>query len=272
MTRKILFSLLILGFIGGCQTDPDGVGEDEVVLVLVDGEPITLPMLELVMSARGVGEDDHDGMRELLDELIGMRAIASAAEREGIADDKSVRAERRVRDLEVLNRHYINQFQREYPVTDEDIEAVYQRQVERSGDRQYRIETITYPDQATVLRELGRIDDGEKEYADVRDRAESEGLSVEQPGWIDLSQVPESFAAALEGRSAGEVVTLPLETPQGWRLVQVVDTRALEPPPLAEVRDGIARSLMQQRRQALLDEMREQAEIEPMLPLDESTE
>jgi peptidyl-prolyl cis-trans isomerase C len=270
MNRNILLFMACIPLLVACQTDQDtAVGEDEVVLVLVDGEPVTLPMLELVMRSEGVSEDEHERMRALLDELIRMRAVANVAERDGLADESEIRAERRLRDMEILNRHYINHMQRQHPIGDEDIEEVYRRQRDRAGDWQFQIETITYPDQATALRVLAGIDDGDEEYVGVREQAEARGLSIEQPGWVDLSQVPEDFAAVLEGREPGAVVTLPLETPQGWRLVKVLDRRELEVPPLEQVREGIARSLMQQRRQVLVEEIYEQADIEPMLPLEE---
>ncbi len=270
MNHKLLFLLITLFLLPGCQPGPEtSVEDDDVVLVLVDGEPVTLPMLERVMRAQGVGEDDHDRMRELLDELIRMRAVANVAEREGLADEPEVRAELRLRELELLNHQYIGRLQRQHPVSDEDIEAVYRRQRERAGDTQYRIETITYPEQAEALRALARIDDGLDDYDTVRAEAEAAGLAIEQPGWIDLSQVPEEFSAALQDREPGSVATLPLDTPQGWRLVKVIEQRELQAPPLEQVREGIARSLLQQRRQSLVEEIYEQAEIEPMLPLEE---
>lgn len=269
MSYKLLIVCMALAFLSACQSQEEAIGEDDVVLVLVDGEPITLPMLELAMRSRGVTEDDHERMRDLLEELIRMRAVANAAERDGLLDDPEVRAERRLRDMEVLHLRYISHVQRQHPVTDEDIETVYRQQRERAGDFQYQIETITYPDQATALRVLATLDDGEMEYEAVRRDAESSGLAVEQPGWVDLSQVPAEFAAVLEDREPGSVITLPLETPQGWRVVQVIDRRALQTPPLEQVREGIARSLLQQRRQALIEDLYDQADIKPMLPMED---
>lgn len=271
MNCKILSLLIFSSVLVACQQGDDvsDADPDDTVLVLVDGEPVTLSMLELVMENRGVGEEEHDRMQELLDELIRMRAVANAAIDENLDDRASVRAERQLRDMQVLYRHYINEVQREHPVTDADIEEVYRSQHERAGDTQYLIETITYPEQAEALRIVAALDEGDRTYQEVEQAAEEAGLAIEQPGWIDLSQVPPEFGAALEGSTPGKVVSLPLETPQGWRLVRVVQTRDLDVPELEDVREGIARSLLQRRRQALIEGVFEQAEIEPMLPLEE---
>lgn len=270
MKNNLLILLILPLAIIGCQSeDPAMDHDDEVVLVLVDGEPVTLPMLELMMRSRGVDEQDHETMRELLDELIRMQAAANAAAAEGIADEPEVRAERRLRDLQTLTRHYINHYQREHPVTDDEVETVYREQIERAGDTRYRIETITYLDQAEALRALAEIDAGRTDFDALRAQAEAAGRAVEQPGWVDRSQVPPDFAEAMVRSGPDEVVGVPLETSRDWRIVQVIETQTLTPPSLEEVREGIARTLLRQRRQALMETLQEQAEIEPMLPLEE---
>lgn len=272
MRYKLLIFIAAM-ILAGCAQQDGGsaaVDDETVVLVEVDGAPVTLPMLERVMSVRGVGEEDHEQMRELLDELIRMQAVANAARTEGLADDPEVRAELRLGELQTLYRHYINRAQREEPVTDEAIEEVYQAQLARSGDTQYRIEFITYDDQAAALSAIDRVEEQGAGFEALKEQARADSRQVDAPGWIDRSQVPETFAAALAESQAGSVVAVPLETPQGWHLVRVVETRPLDAPALGEVREGIARSLLQQQREALMQKLYDQAEITPMLPLEDA--
>lgn len=268
MKSKAMISFAILALAGcGGQPEPTAAGEEAVVLVEVDGTPVTLPMLERAMSARQIGADDHDGMRELLDELIRMQAVANAARDEGLADDPEVRAELRLAEAQTLYRHYINQAQRAAPVTDEAIREVYDQQLERSGDTQYRIRTVEFDDQARAIQAIERLRGGAIDFEQLEGEAESGGMAVAEPGWIDRSQVPEGFADALAETDAGGVVGRPLQNSQGWYVVRVEDTRELQVPEFEQVREGIARSLLQRRREALVDSLYDQAEITPMLPL-----
>jgi len=264
-----LFCSLLLTACGQQPSSPEG-NDEEVVLVTVDGRPVTLPMLERVMSARGIGEEDHERMREALDELIRMQVVANAARAEGLDVAPEVRAELRLAELQTLYRHYINRAQQARPVREEDIAEVYEAQRARSGDSQYRIEFIAYHDQARALRAIARVEAGETDFGTLQQEAESEGLSVDEPGWIDRSQVPEDFAAALVQAEAGEVIAQPLESPRGWHLVRLLETRELQAPPLDQVREGIARSLLQRQREDLIQSLYDQAEITPMLPLEAS--
>jgi peptidyl-prolyl cis-trans isomerase C len=227
-------------------------------------------MLERAMSARQIEADDHEAMRELLDELIRMQAVANAARSEGLADDPDVRAELRLAEIQTLYRHYVNEAQRAAPVTDEAIREVYDQQVERSGGTQYRIRTVKFNDQARAIQAIERLRSGAIDFEQLEGEAESAGLTVARPGWIDRSQVPESFAPSLAETSAGDVVGQPLQNSQGWYVVRVDETRDLQVPDFEEVREGIARSLLQRRREALVDSLYDQAEITPMLPLDDA--
>lgn len=268
------FPVLVLSFfLVACGQQPGGDGQsddDRVVLVEVDGSPVTLPMLERMMDSRGVGEEDHERMRELLDELIRLQVVANAAQDEGLPAEPEVRAELRLAEIQTLYRNYVNRAQRVEPVSDQDIRDVYEAQLERSGDTEYRIEIIAHAEQAPVLRTIRRIGEGEVDYGEVREQAEADGLRVEQPGWIDRSQVPEDFAVALEETQPGNIVPQPLEAGGNWHLVRVLDTRPLETPSFEQVREGIARTLLQRQRESMIDSLYDQAEITPMLPLDEA--
>lgn len=275
MSHKLLIIIVLLTLVG-CQSQPPEepglIEPDDVVLVLVDGEPITLPMLEFMMAARGVDEDDHEGMREILEELIRLQAVANAAKSEELDREPQVRARRMIRDLEALQLRYFDQVYQDHPITDEDIEAVYQAQLERTGNLRYQIETILYPTQAEALERLVRIEEGETTFDELKASAEATGLTVDEPMWVDRGQVPEELAALLADISAGEVLGLPLETPQGWRVVRVNESRQVDVPDIEEVREGIARHLVRQRLEALVEDLYDASEIEPMLPIEEVTE
>lgn len=268
--RPVLVLALGLFLLSGCQSERDGLVQDnDIILVEVDGQPVSLPMLEFMMAQRGIGEDDHEAMRELLDELIRLRVVANAAEREGLAAEPRVRAQRMIRDLETLQLQYFTRIYEQYPVTDEDVRATFENQLERSGTRQFRLETIVYPSQGEALLQLAALEDGEADFDDLMEAARLANLAVEPTGWIDRSQLGAELAPLLESAEAGEVLPAPLQTPQGWRLLRVGDTRPLQAPALDSVREGIERQLVRQRLEALVEDLYQASAITPMLPLEE---
>ena len=264
------FAVLIAGC--GQQGGDQWVHEDDVVLVEVGGEPVTKAMLEVTMEARGVSEDETERMRELLDGLIRLQAVANAARDQGMTDSAKMRAERRINDLRLTNVRFLEQFQEQNPVTESEIVRVYREQVDRAGDRRFRIEAVQFADQSAALDALASVIDGERDFAAMAAAAQAEGLQVLRPNWIDASQVPATFGEALAAAEPGQVLPTPQAMGQGWLAVRLVETEALDAPPLEEVREGIRRTLASQRSEALVESLFEDAEIVPMLPMDAAPE
>lgn len=270
MNLKVLIYVVFALMLVACQSDPQGlVHDDDVILVMVDGQPVSLPMLEYVMRQRGVGEEDHEGMRALLDELIRLRAVANAAERAGFADEPEVRAARMLRDLEALRIRYFTHIYEEFPVTDEDIRGVYETQLARSGDRQFTFETLLFASQGQALLALAALEDGDAAFEELAEAGQFSVLASDQTGWVDRSQVGEEIATLLNDIQPGEIIGAPLQTEQGWRVLRLLEDRALDVPSLDSVREGIARQLVRQRLEAVVEDLYEASEITPMLPLEQ---
>jgi len=280
----MLFNRLILiifissgvAVLGGCggsggNDGPSLVADDDVVLVEVDGVPVTLPMLEFMMEVRGIDEEDTEGMRELLDELIRRRAVANRAAEEQISTRPRVRAERMVKDTEIQYLRYLEHFQEGNPISDDEIRAVYQAQLNRAGERRYQLETIEFTDQAPALAQLDALQTGELSFEQAIERASDEGRIARRTEWIDASQVPADFAAVLAGTSPGDVVESLLPYQDKWLIVNVADVDTLAPPSFDEVREGIRRMLFRDQSQSMIEQTFERAEITPMLPLEDAS-
>lgn len=270
MSYKYLFIIAFAFILSGCGEQDAGLLTDEdVVLVEVDGEPVTKSMLEYLMTVRGVEEGDLDGMRALFDELIRLRTVANAAARDGISARTEVRAERMLKDIEVQYVRYLEQFQQDNPVSDQDVLTAYRDQVRRSGDTRWRLETIEFADQSAALEAARTLREGQQTFQQALELAAEQQRIARRTDWVDASQVPPSFQPVLSATDAGEVVEEVMPFDSRWLVVRVAEREALQAPPLEEVREGIRRTLLREKSQAMIDLLFEQAEIKPMLPLED---
>lgn len=273
MSYRLLTALAFAGvFLLSCgQGEHEfAAGEDQVVLVEVDGVPITLAMLERAMEAQGVDADDHERMSALFDELVGIQAVANAARNEGLDKRAPVQAALRLAEIRTLYANYISTALGDDELSEKDARDVYEQQLKLSGDSQYRIAIVGYPTQGEALKALEAVEEGRLDYDRLKEEAGRENRLADEPGWIDQSQVPEAFAQALATTTAGDVVSAPLGDGQAWYVVRVLETRKLQPPPFEQVKTGIKQTLRQQQQQALLETLRDEADIKPMLPLEDA--
>jgi|GEM_PF-823569 len=243
---------------------------DDTVLLEVDGAPVTVAMLEFMMDNRGIGEDDRAAMQALLDELVRLQVVANAAKASGLADQPRLRASRAIRDLEALQMAYFDALYRRDPITDEAIEQAYQSQIKRSGDYQYRLETVAFASQQAAMATIVELSsgDGAPINDEVWAQAVESGQSSPDTDWVDRSQLPDRVRAELAQAPVNHVLSLPLPAPDGerWLVARISDRRAFEAPPLDQLREGIARSLVRQRINAEVDALYDEADIVPMRP------
>ncbi len=268
---QCLLVSLILGVLVACGPTEPWFDSNDVVLVEVDGEPVTLPMLEYLMDERGITESDEEGMRALLDEIIRLRVVANTAEEEGLASEKMLRAERAIKDMQALRLAYFKKIYERYPVTDESIREMYEAQMRRSGDYQYQLQTIVYPNQTAALSALVELSDASNTFETLLERAAQLDQAMLSIPWVDQSQMPERLRPELAKAQIGDVLSLPLPAPDGnqWLVAQVTDRRPIQAPSLDEVREGIARTLVRQRLDALVEDLYQAADIVPMLEIEE---
>ncbi|MDT8438763.1 MAG: peptidylprolyl isomerase [Wenzhouxiangellaceae bacterium] len=274
MNCKPLIILFLSSFFLACSPTSDDplVSSEDTVMVEVDGEPLTLEMLEVQMEMRGIEEDDIDGMRQALEDMIRVVAVARRGDREAVSLRPRVRAERRLKDIEVRYLRYLEAFQADHPVSEEEIREVYDLQRERAGPYRYRLETIEFPGQGDALAMLDALTSGALDFRGALEQAGREQRIVRRTDWIDGSQVPPAFSDLLAATDPGRVLEQLLPYQDLWLIVRVAEREAFTPPPLDEVREGIRRTLQRERVQAMIDSTRSAVEVVPVLPLESAAE
>lgn len=85
-----------------------------------------------------------------------------------------------------------------------------------------------------------------KEYSDQRENAERGG----ELGWVPETQLRPEIKSQIMG-FATNAVSEPIKLDDGWHIIKLLETKASETRPLAEVRDAIVQQLRAQRAEAL---------------------
>jgi len=80
-------------------------------------------------------------------------------------------------------------------------------------------------------------------------------------GWFGEGVMIQPFEEAVMALEPGEVSD-PVETQFGWHVVQLIDRRDVQVPPIEEVGEDLAEQIQREAARALLDELRTQIEVE----------
>ena len=74
------------------------------------------------------------------------------------------------------------------------------------------------------------------------------------------------FSDAVLGLKPGEYTHKPIQTQYGWHVIELVETRDLQPPPYDNVRQRLEQVVQAKKVKAYTDELLKNAKIEKKLP------
>jgi peptidyl-prolyl cis-trans isomerase C len=259
---------------------------EEIVLAKVGADEITLGEFQRHLDAfselgRAMVRTPAS-RRRLFDALVVVHQLSQEAERRGLASDPAVAAagdealrtavEDRVVAAQLDGRS----------VSDADIEAAYQEQLERfQREPSVRLKVLVLGDRDTATELIEQIESQPNRFASEQ-LAEFEALvqahSVDPEsrrvggdlGFLTRDQLAQAGSqemaeAAFDLQNAGDIIG-PYRTAGGWVILMLVQRHDGYHQPLDEVRESIRRELRQARRDAFLDgwraTLRRQADIE----------
>ena len=236
------------------------------VFVTINGVAQSLENAKLLLSeqvARGVPNSPQlqNSVREA---LIAQALMSQEAVKLGLDKQPQVKAQIDLARQSVLSQAWQNKVIEDKPITDADIEAEYQRQVELLGKQEVRIRHLMVAEEPTANLLMDKVQSGAK-IADLaaqytRDEAtrQSGGLT----SWIPIGQLSPALADAVKDLAPGKLAPKVVKGAAGWHVVQLEESRAYTPPTLEASKPQLSQAVMQQRIQDRLGKMRQAAKVE----------
>ncbi|WP_300540555.1 peptidylprolyl isomerase [Maricaulis sp.] len=259
------------------EAPPPAVSPDETdpVVARVDGTLIRRSDVEREAMAQAEGELDmppapgEGEFERVLEELIDQRLLALEARRRGLHRSEEARRRLALAEERILGNVLVETALAD-AVTEETIQRIYQEQIqliplgEEVRARHILVETREEADAIAQLLAEGR-DFAELAVAMSQDRATR--LEGGDLGYFTRGGILPAFGAVAFSTPEGEV-SAPFRTEFGWHLLTVVDRRRQPPPSLEQLRPNIVRFYTFDQLEALIEGLREEAEIDrPELPI-----
>ena len=259
----LLVPLLLLAACGKAAA-PGATGPVESVAT-VNGKPVSKSEFELYVAsvARQSGREISAEQRpELLDQFIGMQLAAQAAEKEGISKDKKVVDQLALARLNVVVDAGLQKYLETHPVSDAELKPEYDAQI-AAMPREYHARHILVADKETadaVTKDLkGGADFAKLAETKSKDSSSKSGGDL---GWFTLDTMPKPFAEAVVKLEPGKMADQPVQSPFGWHIIKLEDSRTPAAPEFESVKDRVKALVQRKKLQAYLDELRKSAKIE----------
>lgn len=232
----------------------------------VNGEALPAQHAEWLLNdhlARGAA--DTAALRaRVRDSLINQALMAQAAAKEGLDRQPEGRDRLALARQQALAQAWQQQVLRGVQITDADLLAEYQRQLQALGTEELQLRHVLLADEQQARQVHAQIAAGaafERVAAQVsRDNSTRErgGLS----DWVPVGSLAPGIAQAVKGLPLGALAPLPIATPSGWQVVRLEAQRPLVVPPMASVLGQLRSTLEQRALQARLAALRDAARVE----------
>lgn len=234
--------------------------------VTVNGEAQPARHAELLLNdhlARGA--TDTPALRALVREaVINQALMAQAATKAKLDTQPDVRARLALSRQSALAQAWQQQALRGVRITDADLTAEYQRQVQALGTEEVQLSHVLVPDEQQARQVLAQLAGGaafEALAAEIsRDASTRErgGLS----DWVHVGRLAPPVAQAVKTLKPGQLASDPVETPSGWQVLRLEAQRTYSPPPIGAVEASLRRTLEQRALQASLQALRDSARVQ----------
>jgi peptidyl-prolyl cis-trans isomerase C len=135
--------------------------------------------------------------------------------------------------------------------------------VAQTGDKEYHVRHILVATEAEAKDIIAKLKGGAK-FEDLAKQSKDTG-SADNGGdldWAAPSSFPKVFSDAFVKLQKGQVTETPVQTPNGFHVIKLDDTRAAKLPTLEEVKPQIAEALQQKKLQAYQEELIKKAKVQ----------
>jgi peptidyl-prolyl cis-trans isomerase C len=199
----------------------------------------------------------------LLEELIGREILFQQALAASLDKQPNVIADLENMRRNILSAAYMQHWIANHAPSEQALQAEYERQAQMTPPTQYKTSHILLNTEAEAQAVLAQLQAG----GDFAELAKQHSIhpTKEQAGdlgWLTLPLMLPPYAHVVANLSKGQVATEAVQTPMGWHIVRLDDTRPMPKPSLEEAKPGLANALKMSAWQQHLMQLRNQAKIE----------
>ena len=235
-------------------------------IAVVNGKAIPSSRAESVVKqvvAQGQQPDSPQLREAIKKDLIAREVMMQEAVKRGFDKDATVKAQlENVRQSLVVNA-MAKEYIAKNPVTEAEMKAEYERFKAQAGDKEYHVRHILVGTDAEAKAIIAKLKGGAK-FEDLAKGSKDAGTANNggDLDWATPGSFPKVFSDAFVGLKKGEVASNPVQTPNGFHVVKLDDTRATKLPPFEEVKPQIQQAMSQKKLMAYQEAMVKKAKVQ----------
>jgi len=235
-------------------------------VAIVNGKPVPTARVEALAQqlAKAGRPVSPEMMGQLKEEVIARELFMQEAQRQGLDANDDFKAQMELSRQAILIRELFGTFQKNNPVTDDEIKAEYDKFVAANSGKEYRARHILVEKEEQAKAIIASIKKGAKfeDIAKKQSKDPGSGANGGDLDWASPGNYVQEFSDAMVKLTKGKLMDTPVKSQFGFHVLRLDDVRDIKLPKLEEVKPQISQQLGQQKLMKFQEDLRAKAKIE----------
>ncbi len=258
-------SKLAAALICGALLSANAMAQKAAPAVVVNGTAVPQSLADaFIAEQKAQGAPEGPELRAAVrEELVRREILTQEAKKKGLDKKAEVSAQMGLASQAVLIRAFIQDYLAKHPVTDAQLKKDYEEIKSKLGGKEYKARHILVDNETEAKVILDKLKKGEK-FEDLAKQSKDPGSKDNggDLGWANPSNYVKPFADALVRLEKGKLTDAPVKSDFGWHIIQLEDTRPLNPPPFDQVKGQLQQRAQQQIVENMVKDLRAKAKVE----------
>ena len=277
--------LLLAGLVGlaSCQPKTDGgsanlstPSDNSPAVATINGTNITQNFFDQYIKAitgKATADLTQEQRTQALDNLIRAQVVGQQAVKDGIDKVPETAALLELTRLNVLQQAVAEKYLKDKKPTEQELRSEYETQVGQLSKQEYHAKHILVATEPFAQKVVDSLAKGAK----FEDLAKKESMDSSKDnggdlGWFTPDKMVKPFSDAVLALKPGEYTKKPIQTQYGWHVIELVETRDLQPPAYDTVRQRLEQVVQAKKIKAYTDDLERNAKIDKKLPEDKKAD
>lgn len=240
-------------------------GGKSIAFATVNGVPIPQAAADTFVAEQiAQGMQDGPELRQAVrEELVRREVVSQAAKAEKLDKSPEILAQIELSKQAILIRAYVQNYLKQNPTQESDIQAEYDRLKASSNAKEFKSRHILVETEDEAKAIILKLTTGES-FETLAKQSKDPGSkdSGGDLGWSQPKDFVKPFADAMQALEKGKYTATPVKSEFGWHVIQLDDTRTAAPPPYEQIKTQLAQHVQQKKIEGLINGLQAKAKIE----------
>jgi peptidyl-prolyl cis-trans isomerase C len=231
----------------------------------VNGTPISKAAFDqYAQQLRGKAKvDSAEASKSLVDQLVLEELLVQEANKQKLADDPQIKQQMEMVQRNLLASTVVRRMLSANAPSEEAIKKEYDTAVAAMKGKEYKASHILVDSEDKAKEVIADLKKGGA-FAELAKTKSSDSSAANggDLGWFAPSMMVPPFAQAVAKLEKGKYSEQPVQTPFGWHVILLEDTREATPPSMDELKPQIAQMLQSKLVNDYLEKLKSGAKIE----------